>query len=146
MNVYCKPQLDASLVAKSSRNAAPPQIQGMEFAPWYGIDVDEVALNDGCGCGQIERACGQLRIYAFLVPDLSDMCSQVHCCDDGTTTNDGFNTCMTTAFENDDVTVPNFESIIPGGIPDLGGKADDSNKAIESPSTTDEDMSMRLIL
>mmetsp|Transcript_29960 Transcript_29960/g.55357 ORF Transcript_29960/g.55357 Transcript_29960/m.55357 type:complete len:172 (+) Transcript_29960:85-600(+) len=106
------------------------------------IDVDEVALNNACGCGQIERACGQLRIYAFLLPGLSDMCSQVRdCCDDGTTTNDGVNTCMTTAFE---VTVPNFESIIPGGIPDLEGVGDDSTEAIDSLAATDEDMSMRL--
>jgi len=79
---------------------------------------------------------------AFLVPGLSDMCSQVcDCCDDGTTTNDGVNTCMTTAFE---VTVPNFESIIPGGIPDLEGVGDDSTEAIDSLAATDEDMSMRL--
>ena len=82
----------------------------------------------------------------FLVSGLSDMCSLVRdCCDDGTTTNDVFNTCMTTAFENDDVTVPNFESIILSGIPDLG-EGDDSNstEATESLAATDEDMSMRL--
>ena len=85
------------------------------------VNLDEVAVNDGCACGQIETACGQVAAFASAVEGLGAMCEQVDtCCDAGTTANGGFNSCMGKAVEDGVVSVPDFGSLIPGGIPDLG--------------------------
>ena len=85
------------------------------------VNLEDASINDGCKCGQIETACGQVAMFLGAVDGLSELCVEAgECCaDDGKTTNDGFNTCMATAIENGGMTIPDFESLVPGGIPGL---------------------------
>eukprot|EP00579_Thalassiosira_antarctica_P023856 CAMPEP_0201987128 /NCGR_PEP_ID=MMETSP0904-20121228/91635_1 /ASSEMBLY_ACC=CAM_ASM_000553 /TAXON_ID=420261 /ORGANISM="Thalassiosira antarctica, Strain CCMP982" /LENGTH=251 /DNA_ID=CAMNT_0048541223 /DNA_START=32 /DNA_END=787 /DNA_ORIENTATION=+ len=94
------------------------------------VNLKDASINDGCGCGQIETACGKIAIFFSMLDGLSDLCAEAGkcCADDGSTANDGFNTCMATAIENGDANAPNFDSVLPGGIPGLeaalGGAGD----------------------
>jgi len=94
------------------------------------VNLKDASINDGCGCGQIETACGKIAIFFSMLDGLSDLCAEAGkcCADDGSTANDGFNTCMATAIENGDANAPNFDSVLPNGIPGLeaalGGAGD----------------------
>ena len=81
------------------------------------VDLDDLALRDACNCAELEVACTQVGMFAALLPELPDMCDAVDtCCGSGSdTANSDWNTCM----ETKDIDVPDFDAMIPGGIPVL---------------------------
>jgi len=85
------------------------------------VNLEDASINDGCKCGQIETACGQVAMFLGAVDGLSELCDEAGACcaDDGTTMNDGFNTCMATAIKNEKASPPNFDAVLPNGIPGL---------------------------
>eukprot|EP00581_Thalassiosira_minuscula_P016124 CAMPEP_0183727380 /NCGR_PEP_ID=MMETSP0737-20130205/25591_1 /TAXON_ID=385413 /ORGANISM="Thalassiosira miniscula, Strain CCMP1093" /LENGTH=193 /DNA_ID=CAMNT_0025959007 /DNA_START=129 /DNA_END=710 /DNA_ORIENTATION=+ len=99
------------------------------------VDIEEMAIRDGCHCTQIHRSCRQLAPLAFLVPGLTDMCSEVNdCCVYQDTSNDDFNTCMSNAISVGDMQIPDIEaldSLVPGGLPEfLTGDSESTESSI----------------
>lgn len=88
------------------------------------LGTSKVELRDNCKCTQIEKACGQVSSLASFVPpkdSLTNMCKKANTCcatTPTTTTTGAWNTCMKTAIAGGMV-VPNFDAIIPGGVPKL---------------------------
>jgi hypothetical protein len=82
-----------------------------------------LSIRDGCSCYDIAKACDQVVALATLVASLPDMCDSVgECCaDDGTTTtNVDWDFCMAEAAEAESFTMPDFSTLIPSGLSDLG--------------------------
>jgi hypothetical protein len=99
------------------------------------LEIDSGLIRDGCSCYDIEKACDQLALFALVVAALPDMCDMVgECCvDDGTTTtNVEWDFCMAEAQEAGKFTLPDFASLIPGGLPDFD---DDDATTTKVPTT-----------
>ena len=94
-----------------------------------------LSIRDGCSCYDIEKACDQLALFALVVAALPDMCDMVgECCvDDGTTTtNVDWDFCMAEGQEAGKFTLPDFASLVPGGLPDFD---DDDATTTKVPTT-----------
>jgi len=87
------------------------------------VDLKDVTVKDNCSCDQVKAACGQVvanQMFVMAVSGLKEMCASVEsCCTDTAATNDEYNTCMTSAGERGEYAKPNFDTLLPGGIPDL---------------------------
>ena len=81
------------------------------------VNLDSLEIRDNCNCAELEVACSQVVIFAAVLPELPGMCNAVDDCCGGSaeTANSDWNTCM----ETKDIDVPNFDAMIPGGIPVL---------------------------
>ena len=81
------------------------------------VNLDSLEIRDNCNCAELEVACSQVVVFAALLPELPGMCNAVDDCCGGSaeTANSDWNTCM----ETKDIDVPNFDAMIPGGIPVL---------------------------
>jgi hypothetical protein len=79
------------------------------------VNLVDLSANEGCTCDMIEVACGQVSMFESMVPNLAEACAAVaECCDDdGSTANDEYAACMLER----NVTSPDLESLIPGGMP-----------------------------
>ena len=80
------------------------------------VNLDSLEIRDNCNCAELEEACSQVIVFAAILPELPGMCDAVDdCCGSADTANSDWNTCM----ETKDIDVPNFDAMIPGGIPVL---------------------------
>ncbi|KAL3805979.1 hypothetical protein ACHAW5_006586 [Stephanodiscus triporus] len=99
-----------------------------------------LSIRDGCSCLDIAKACDQVVALTTVVANLPDMCDSVgECCaDDGTTTtNVDWDFCMAEAAEAESFVMPDFSTLIPGGLSDLGipGISTGSTPATTMPTT-----------
>jgi len=89
------------------------------------VDVDYMnsggsLIRDSCDCGSVETACEQLAQFADLVPGLVDACAAMgDCCEVGVTTNSDFASCTEDSLAALNATMPDYNTLIPGGVPDL---------------------------
>ncbi|KAL3761975.1 hypothetical protein ACHAW5_006681 [Stephanodiscus triporus] len=83
------------------------------------VDLDTLAVKDGCACDQVETSCGQLAGFESMVTNLAEACVAVSdCCTDEYTSSEDYNACMS----GKGLTPPDLESLVPGGLPEeLGG-------------------------
>lgn len=94
------------------------------------VDLDQVSIRNNCNCVELEDACSEVSIFAAMVNGLDDMCTAVgYCCEDVDVVNSEWDTCMDTKIAAGEFVVPDFDTIIPGGVPDLNN--------IETATTTE---------
>jgi len=94
------------------------------------FDYDEISIRDGCGCSQIETSCTQVAMFADIVEGLGEMCSAVDdcCVGDDDTDNDTFDTCLNKAIVDDNITIPDINSLMPNQeLPTLPDSTTDTN-------------------
>ena len=103
------------------------------------FDYDELSIRDGCGCSQIETSCTQVAMFADIVEGLGEMCSAVDdcCVGDDDTDNDTFDTCLNKAIVDDNITIPDINSLMPGQelptLPDITDTNPTETAATEAP-------------
>lgn len=86
---------------------------------WPCIDVDEVSVRDGCACDEIETACDQVGLLGAAVEGVPELCGKVDECCESETNNGDFNACLGGAVDDGSIEVPDFASLLPGGLPDI---------------------------
>jgi len=102
------------------------------------VDLDGLKVRDNCGCGQIVTACEQISLLTAAVDGLTEMCASVtNCCGGDGTDNAEFDTCLGAAISDGDFTLPDFDTLIPGGIPDIFGGIDNATDALPELIDTD---------
>ena len=80
----------------------------------------ESLIRDSCDCGMVETACEQLSSFSGMVPGLAEACAEMgDCCEAGATANSDFATCTEEALTALNLTLPDYNSLVPGGVPDL---------------------------
>jgi len=68
----------------------------------------------------VETACEQLSSFSGMVPGLAEACAEMgDCCEAGATANSDFATCTEEALTALNLTLPDYNSLVPGGVPDL---------------------------
>lgn len=85
------------------------------------VDLDSIELRANCDCAEVAISCEQVGMFAAIVPGLTDMCTAVDTCciEDTQDDNEVWNGCMQTKIDSGDFEVPNFDNIIPGGVPEI---------------------------
>jgi len=85
------------------------------------VDLDSIELRANCDCAEVATSCEQVGMFAAIVPGLTDMCTAVDTCciEDTQDDNEVWNGCMQTKIENDEFELPNFDNLIPGGVPEI---------------------------
>jgi len=105
------------------------------------FDLNEFEIHDECNCGQLADACGQIPAGLLgFVDGLTEMCAKTkECCGTTVASNGDFDACIA------DVAAPDFDKIIPGGIPELSGSpvcadsvSDEATEDNEAPKDTTE--------
>mmetsp|Transcript_17585 Transcript_17585/g.31809 ORF Transcript_17585/g.31809 Transcript_17585/m.31809 type:complete len:241 (+) Transcript_17585:75-797(+) len=86
------------------------------------VDIENVNVNDGCVCSQIDTACVQLKTLGLvlaMVPGVTELCAKAgECCVDGMAINGDFNACMKAALDASEIQVPDLSLIVPAALPD----------------------------
>eukprot|EP00584_Thalassiosira_punctigera_P011182 CAMPEP_0172531086 /NCGR_PEP_ID=MMETSP1067-20121228/4622_1 /TAXON_ID=265564 ORGANISM="Thalassiosira punctigera, Strain Tpunct2005C2" /NCGR_SAMPLE_ID=MMETSP1067 /ASSEMBLY_ACC=CAM_ASM_000444 /LENGTH=352 /DNA_ID=CAMNT_0013315419 /DNA_START=81 /DNA_END=1139 /DNA_ORIENTATION=+ len=96
------------------------------------VDVDEGELRSNCSCSQVEKACTQTTPFHTVAEGLTEMCAKVdECCTDDVA-NEGFNSCMRTAIDSGEITLPDVAALVPGGIPSLPDVTKNETGTLES--------------
>ena len=106
------------------------------------FDYDEISIRDGCGCSQIETSCTQVAMFADIVDGLGEMCSAVDdcCVDDDDTDNDTFDTCLNKAIVDDNITIPDINSLMPNQeLPTLPDSTDTNPTEVAEAPPVDAD-------
>ena len=109
------------------------------------FDYDEISIRDGCGCSQIKTSCTQVAMFADIVDGLGEMCAAVDdcCVGDDDTDNDTFDTCLNKAIVDDNITVPDINSLMPNQelptLPDTTDTNPTEVVATEPPVVADPD-------
>ena len=77
-------------------------------------------IRDNCGCGDVETACSQLAMFAGMISGLSEACAAMgECCEAGVTANSDFASCTQESLVALNLTLPDYDALVPGGVPDL---------------------------
>mmetsp|Transcript_35940 Transcript_35940/g.61316 ORF Transcript_35940/g.61316 Transcript_35940/m.61316 type:complete len:270 (-) Transcript_35940:219-1028(-) len=99
------------------------------------VDAENVAVRDACGCGQVKKACEQLAQVIVAVQGLPGICDTVTtCCTDEEGDNVVFNECMGTTMKENNMKKPDFNALLPNGLPDF---PDDSVDAEDKETHTE---------
>ncbi|KAL3815519.1 hypothetical protein ACHAXA_007375 [Cyclostephanos tholiformis] len=101
------------------------------------LGSDMLSLRSNCACDDIVSGCEQVAPYSSIVGELPDMCVAVSSCctvEDGGTSNENWDNCMTQLGSEGNYTLPDFSTIIPGGIPVI--ETDDDSSASATTSAT----------
>jgi len=123
---------------------SPSEDDGICTLLWC-VDTAKANIRDGCTCGQINTACGQLTKLPAMISGISGpLCDQADtCCIDGATNEDS-NACMAMPIADGTLQVRDFSAMLGGSLPVLdlsvlGGGGD--NNVTEAPTDTSEETS-----
>lgn len=94
-------------------------------------------IRDNCDCGSVETACAQLAQFADLVPGLEGACAAMgDCCEAGVTANSDFASCTQDSLTALNATLPDYNVLIPGGVPDLDALISTATNATAASGST----------
>ncbi|KAL7436437.1 hypothetical protein ACHAXH_008183 [Discostella pseudostelligera] len=106
------------------------------------VDIDYMnsggsLIRDNCDCGSVETACAQLAQFADLVPGLEGACAAMgDCCEAGVTANSDFASCTQDSLTALNATLPDYNVLIPGGVPDLDALISTATNATAASGST----------